>query len=172
MSLNRRSLFVVVIAIGFLTAACAQAAAPPAPSGQQPAAPVQPPPAAQPPAAAVQPPPAPVKLPPSAPIWPGTPPSRQSPLYPFMDTREDHLSTFAMDVDTASYTKMRDYVRNGQMPPADLVRIEEYLNYFKMDYPDPDQGAFGVNLEGAPSPFGGEGVWLVKVGIQGKHIAQ
>jgi Ca-activated chloride channel family protein len=47
-----------------------------------------------------------------------------------MDTREDHLSTFAMDVDTASYTKMRDYIRNGQLPPIDLVRVEEYLNYF------------------------------------------
>ena len=83
-----------------------------------------------------------------------------------MDTREDHLSTFAMDVDTASYTKMRDYIRNGQLPPIDLVRVEEYLNYFNYEYPDPESGAFSINIEGAPSPFGGEGTYLVKVGIQ------
>jgi Ca-activated chloride channel family protein len=77
-----------------------------------------------------------------------------------------------MDVDTASYTKMRDYLRNGQLPPTDLVRVEEFLNYFKMEYPDPESGAFSINLEGASSPFGGEGTYLVKVGIQGKHIAQ
>lgn len=77
-----------------------------------------------------------------------------------------------MDVDTASYTKMRDYLRNGQLPPTDLVRVEEFLNYFKMEYPDPESGAFSINLQGAPSPFGGEGTYLVKVGIQGKHIAQ
>ena len=88
-----------------------------------------------------------------------------------MDTREDHLSTFAMDVDTASYTKMRDYIRNGQLPPTDLVRVEEFLNYFDMEYPDPESGAFSINLEGAPSPFGGEGTYMVKVGIQGKHLA-
>ena len=76
-----------------------------------------------------------------------------------------------MDVDTASYTKMRDYINNNQLPPTDLVRIEEFINYFKMEYPDPESGAFSINLEGAPSPFRGEGTWLVKVGIQGKHIA-
>lgn len=103
--------------------------------------------------------------------WPTYPPQREYPQYPFMDAREDHLSTFAMDVDTASYTKMRDYIRNGQLPPIDLVRIEEYLNYFNYEYPDPESGAFSLNIEGAPSPFGGEGTYLVKVGIQGKHIA-
>ncbi len=65
--------------------------------------------------------------------WPTYPPQREYPQTPFMDTREDHLSTFAMDVDTASYTKMRDYIRNGQLPPTDLVRVEEYLNYFKQE---------------------------------------
>ncbi len=103
--------------------------------------------------------------------WPTYPPQRAYTQYPFMDTREDHLSTFAMDVDTASYTKMRDYIRNGQLPPIDLVRVEEYLNYFNYEYPDPDSGAFSINLEGAPSPFSPEGTYLVKVGIQGRHIA-
>jgi Ca-activated chloride channel family protein len=108
---------------------------------------------------------------PPTPAWPNNPPNQDYPRYPFVDTREDHLSTFAMDVDTASYTKMRDYLRNGQLPPADLVRVEEFVNYFKMEYPDPESGAFSIDLEGAPSPFGDKGTYLVKVGIQGKHIA-
>ncbi len=71
------------------------------------------------------------------PIFPSpTTPSnsdRGYPSYPFIDTREDHLSTFAMDVDTASYTRVRDFLQNGQLPPVDEVRVEEMLNYFKMD---------------------------------------
>ncbi|HLF27964.1 MAG TPA: von Willebrand factor type A domain-containing protein [Anaerolineae bacterium] len=102
--------------------------------------------------------------------WP-EPPSRDTGVNPFVDTREDHLSTFAMDVDTAAYTQMRDYLNSGSLPPADLVRVEEFINYFNMDYPDPQEGAFSINLEGARSPFGGEGTYLLKVGLQGKHIA-
>src|SRR3972149_5271935 len=99
------------------------------------------------------------------------PPRDDYAVNPFMDTREDHLSTFAMDVDTASYTKMRDYINSGQLPPAELVRVEEFVNYFSMEYPDPTSGAFSINLEGGPSPFGGESTWLLRVGIQGRHIA-
>jgi len=102
--------------------------------------------------------------------WP-EPPRDDYGVNPFMDTREDHLSTFAMDVDTASYTKMRDYINAGQLPPPDLVRVEEFINYFNMEYPDPTSGAFSVNLEGGPAPFGDEGTWLLRVGIQGRHIA-
>ena len=92
-------------------------------------------------------------------------------ISPFVDTRQDHLSTFAMDVDTASYTKMRDYINSGQLPPADLVRVEEFVNCFNMEYPDPTSGAFSLNLEGARSPFAEEGTWLIRVGIQARHIA-
>ncbi len=110
------------------------------------------------------------------PIFPSPTPwssnnDRGYPSYPFISTQVDHLSTFGMDVDTASYTQMRDYINNGQLPPPDLVRVEEYLNFFNMEYPSPESGAFSINLEGAPSPFGGEGSWLLKVGIQGKRIA-
>ena len=49
---------------------------------------------------------------------------------PFVDTRDDHLSTFAMDVDTASYTKMREYINSDRLPPADLVRVEEFITLF------------------------------------------
>ncbi len=112
-------------------------------------------------------------VPPTPLPWPTYPPQSERPYSPkpFMDTREDHLSTFGMDVDTASYTQMRDYLRNGQLPPIDLVRVEEFINYFKQEYPDPTDGAFSINLEGARSPFSPEGTYLLKVGLQGKHLA-
>ena len=55
--------------------------------------------------------------------------------------------------------------------PTDLVRVEEFVNYFKQEYPDPTEGAFSINLEGARSPFSPEGTYLLKVGLQGKHLA-
>jgi Ca-activated chloride channel family protein len=88
---------------------------------------------------------------------------------PFIETSQDHLSTFAMDVDTASYTLMRKYINDGHLPPAESVRVEEYINYFNYDYPSPESGAFAIHLEGAPSPFG-EGYYLLRVGLQGKRI--
>lgn len=89
---------------------------------------------------------------------------------PFIDTEDDNLSTFAMDVDTASYTVIRRFLTDGNLPDKDAVRVEEVLNYFDLHYPEPISGAFGINLEAAPSPFGGEKYYLVKVGIQGRHI--
>src|SRR5688500_5585432 len=49
---------------------------------------------------------------------------------PAVDAGEDNLSTFALDVDTGSYTVMRNYLNDGNLPPADSVRVEEYVNYF------------------------------------------
>jgi Ca-activated chloride channel homolog len=89
---------------------------------------------------------------------------------PFIDTEDDNLSTFAMDVDTASYTVIRRFLTDGNLPDKDAVRTEEVLNYFDLHYPTPITGAFGINLEAAPSPFGGEKYWLVKVGLQGRAI--
>lgn len=111
-------------------------------------------------------PPAPLPTP-----WPPEVPPPDYARAPFMDTREDHLSTFAMDVDTASYTRLRDYLRNGQLPPSDMIRVEECINYFKYEYADPASGAFAIDIEGARSPFSREGAYLVKVGIQARHIA-
>jgi len=92
---------------------------------------------------------------------------------PFIDTEDDHFSTFAMDVDTASYTVMRRYITDGHLPPAEAVRVEEFVNYFDYDYPEPDasRGAFAIHLEGAPSPFGGEKYYLLRVGLQGRRIS-
>ncbi len=90
---------------------------------------------------------------------------------PFIDTEDDNLSTFAMDVDTASYSIIRRFLNDGFLPDRDAVRVEEVLNYFDMNYPDPERGDFGIYLEGAPSPFGGEKYWLVKVGLQARRLA-
>ena len=50
---------------------------------------------------------------------------------PFIDTEDNTISTFAADVDTASYSVMRAYLNQGLLPPEDSIRVEEYLNYFK-----------------------------------------
>ncbi|WP_224246081.1 vWA domain-containing protein [Hyalangium gracile] len=90
---------------------------------------------------------------------------------PFTDAREDALSTFAVDVDTASYSLARRYLTQGSLPPAESVRVEEFVNYFKYRYAPPRKGAFTVHLEGAPSPFGG-GRHFLRVGVQGKVVSR
>jgi Ca-activated chloride channel homolog len=85
-------------------------------------------------------------------------------------TSDDRLSTFALDVDTGSYTAARSYLAAGQLPPPEMVRLEEFVNYFHYDYPQPQQGAFGISVDSAPAPFGQPGTQLVRVGIQGQRI--
>ena len=64
------------------------------------------------------------------------------------------LSTFSIDVDTASYANVRRFLNEGRLPPADAVRVEELINYFHFDYADSTQGApFGVTTELAPCPW-------------------
>lgn len=70
---------------------------------------------------------------------------------PFVDTAEDHLSTFALDVDTASYAIARRYVTDGLLPPAEAVRVEEFVNYFDQGYTPPPDVAFAIYADGAPS---------------------
>ena len=89
---------------------------------------------------------------------------------PFIDTEDDHLSTFAIDVDTASYTVARRFLMDGNMPHPDSVRVEEFINYFDQDYEGPKDDAFAIHVEGSPSFFGGEKHWLMRVGLQGKAI--
>ncbi len=92
---------------------------------------------------------------------------------PFLDTEDEHLSTFAMDVDTASYTLARSYLLDlGQHPPPEAIRIEEFVNYFDAEYPGPtnDEEAFTIHLDAAPAPFGFENHQLLRVGIQGRTI--
>jgi Ca-activated chloride channel family protein len=91
---------------------------------------------------------------------------------PFVDTYEDHLSTFALDVDTASYTLARRYVMDGNLPPADAIRVEEFVNYFMQDYAIPPDVAFGIYADGAPSPFHHDGTQILRFGIQGYTVPE
>lgn len=90
----------------------------------------------------------------------------------FKSPWKDPLSTFSVDVDTASYTNVRRMIQNGQSVPADAVRIEEMINYFNYSYPQPEgKHPFSVNVETASCPWNSEHR-LVKVGLQGKDIAK
>ena len=72
---------------------------------------------------------------------------------PFVDTLDDALSTFAMDVDTGSYTVARRFLADGNLPDRDSVRVEEYVNYFPTGVAPPAEEAFSVQVDGAPTPF-------------------
>jgi Ca-activated chloride channel homolog len=85
-------------------------------------------------------------------------------------TSEDRLSTFAADVDTASYAIARRKILDGALPPESSVRVEEFVNYFKYSYPQPTSGPLSVTLDAAPSPFT-KGTHLVRVGVQGRRVA-
>ncbi len=90
----------------------------------------------------------------------------------FLGTQTSPLSTFAADVDTSSYAHFRRLVLNGEDIPKDAVRIEEMLNYFHYDYPQPKDGEpFGVAAEIAPCPWN-EKTKLMLVGLQAREIPQ
>ncbi len=90
---------------------------------------------------------------------------------PFLETSRAPLSTFSIDVDTASYANVRRYLNDGQMPPKDAVRIEELINYFEYDYPQPvGDVPFSVNTEVATAPWNAKHK-IVSIGLQGKKVA-
>lgn len=81
------------------------------------------------------------------------------------------LSTFAADVDTASYAQLRSLILAGSAVPKDAVRVEEMLNYFRYDYAQPEgDSPLGVTMELAPCPWNSETL-LLQVGLQGKTVA-
>src|SRR6266567_185312 len=74
----------------------------------------------------------------------------------FRKVTEQPLSTFSIDVDTASYANVRRFLNEGNLPPLDAVRVEELINYFHFTYADSTQGApFGVTTELASCPWNG-----------------
>ncbi|MBE0535019.1 MAG: von Willebrand factor type A domain-containing protein [Phycisphaerae bacterium] len=99
---------------------------------------------------------------------------RVMPVNPWVMTEQDHLSTFGLDVDTASYTLCRRYIRGGFLPPAGAVRIEEFVNYFDYRYPQRSEPTFAVIVEGAPSPFAGKGrdLTLLKIAVKARTIGR
>lgn len=92
---------------------------------------------------------------------------------PFVVTRNDGLSTFAADVDSASFTLARRMLREGMLPERAQIRTEEFVNYARPDLAAPTEGAFAVHTELSPSPFGGrEDRWLMRVGVRARDIAR
>ncbi len=90
---------------------------------------------------------------------------------PFLAVNQYPLSTFSIDVDTASYANVRRMLTSGQLPPKGAVRIEELLNYFSYDYPQPDGDVpFSANIEIAGCPWKPEHR-LARIGLKGKEIA-
>jgi Ca-activated chloride channel homolog len=89
----------------------------------------------------------------------------------FLAAVQNPLSTFSIDVDTASYANVRRFLAQGTLPPRDAVRIEELVNYFPYDYAEPkgDQ-PFAVNTEVSAAPWQSKHR-LLRIGIQGKRLA-
>ena len=92
---------------------------------------------------------------------------------PVHRTSEQPLSTFSIDVDTGSYANVRRMLRQGVRPPADAVRVEEFINYFDYDHPAPTsrETPFRVTTELAPAPWNGKRQ-LLMIGIKGYDVSK
>lgn len=89
---------------------------------------------------------------------------------PFFLAAQAPLSTFSIDVDTASYSNVRRFLKENQLPPRDAVRVEELVNYFAYDYPQPvGEHPFSLSTEVAVCPWQPQHQ-LVRIGLQGKSI--
>ncbi len=90
----------------------------------------------------------------------------------FVDTDEDSLSTFAVDVDTGSYTLMRQWIEEGLIPPPESVRPEEYVNFFDSGHGAPSDDTFAVFADGGPTPFTDRaGDVLLRLTIEGREVS-
>ncbi len=88
----------------------------------------------------------------------------------FLSAASNPVSTFSIDVDRASYSNIRRFLSQGQLPPKDAVRIEEMINYFTYDYPDPSgDHPFSVTTDVSDAPWNSLHK-LVRIGIQGQRI--
>jgi Ca-activated chloride channel family protein len=90
----------------------------------------------------------------------------------FLPVKDNPLSTFSIDVDTASYANVRRFLTSGTLPPKGAVRIEEMVNYFPYDYPQPAGDApFSATMEVAACPWT-PAHRLVRIGLKGKDVAR
>jgi Ca-activated chloride channel homolog len=88
----------------------------------------------------------------------------------FKNVTDNPVSTFSIDVDAASYSNVRRFLNQGQLPPAGAVRTEEMINYFKYQYPQPaNSDPFSFNTEMSDCPWNKQNKLLL-VGLQGKSI--
>ena len=118
-------------------------------------------------------------------VWPPTnPETTTAPQYPYppvsfpslgtnpyVDTTMDDLSTFGLDVDTASYTVARGYVAQGIRPDPASVRPDEWVNYFDQGYAAPETGAFAIHSDGGPTPFLSSNEVLLRVGVKAREVS-
>jgi Ca-activated chloride channel homolog len=88
----------------------------------------------------------------------------------YKNVKHNPLSTFSIDVDNASYSNIRRFINMGELPPPESVRIEEMINYFKYNYPEPiGEHPFSVSTELAVCPWNKKH-YLLQVGLQGRSI--
>ena len=90
---------------------------------------------------------------------------------PFVDTDDDRLSTFGLDVDTGSYTVARRYINDGNLPPREAIRVEEFVNAFSYGDRPPARGDFALRAEAAPTPFmKGDLYRVVRFNVRGRVV--
>ncbi len=90
----------------------------------------------------------------------------------FKSTAGSPLSTFSVDVDRASYSNVRRFLNNGQKPPKDAIRIEEMINYFSYDYPQPhNEHPIAIYNEVSPCPWNNQHL-LMQIGMQAKELSK
>ena len=117
--------------------------------------------------------PAPVYAPDVPPATPYDGVTYQDPgVNPFVPADRDRESTFALDVDTASYAIAQRYVDDGNLPDPASVRVEEFVNAFEQDYAAPTDGTFAISSDGGPSPFLADDEVLLRIGVKAKEVAR
>ncbi|MBU8870043.1 MAG: von Willebrand factor type A domain-containing protein [Gemmatimonadales bacterium] len=89
---------------------------------------------------------------------------------PFVATEDDSLSTFAVDVDNASWTLARNYLKRGMMPPKEAIRVEEFVNAFDAGWARCTEDIFNIHNDGSTSIFG-PGYHLLRIGLVGKTVS-
>jgi Ca-activated chloride channel family protein len=89
---------------------------------------------------------------------------------PFTDPVEDRVSTFGLDVDTASYAIAQRYVDDGNRPDPASVRVEEWVNAFDQGYRLPDGDTFAIVADGGPTPFSDRDEILLRIGLQARDV--
>ena len=92
------------------------------------------------------------------------------PVNPETDPDQDEVSTFGLDVDTASYTMARQAVESGIWPDPSTVRVEEWVNAFDQGYERPTDGTFAIAVDGGPTPFLAENEVLLRIGIAARDV--
>jgi Ca-activated chloride channel homolog len=112
------------------------------------------------------------------PAWPGEPEATpydgvtyEDPgVNPVVDPVEDRVSTFALDIDTASYTIAQRYVDDGNRPDPASVRVEEWINAFDQGYRPPGDDTFAILADGGPTPFTDRDEVLLRIGLQARDV--